>query len=191
MKHFCYYLRLVKNNLMKKIIIGFLFLILFSNISFGQSGSQFSWVRITDYLALNKQKNNLAGDSIVSTTHWTGKFINIHKNSLGFVSTTDTSAMLSPYLRSYLGVKYSDTASMLSPYLRKIDSSSLSNRINLKLNISDTSSMLSPYLRKIDTASLSNRINERVKYTDTTSLIATKYSVDTMRAGSLSRLGFN
>ena len=31
------------------------------------------------------------------------------------------------------------------------DTTSLSNRINLKLNISDTASMLSPYLRKIDT----------------------------------------
>jgi hypothetical protein len=41
----------------------------------------------------------------------------------------------------------SDTSSMLSPYLRKIDTASLSNRINLKLNISDTASMLSPYLR--------------------------------------------
>lgn len=33
----------------------------------------------------------------------------------------------------------------------QIDTTSLSNRINLKLNISDTASMLSPYLRKIDT----------------------------------------
>jgi hypothetical protein len=41
---------------------------------------------------------------------------------------------------------------MLSPYLRKIDTSSLSNRINLKVNISDTSTMLSKYLRKTDTA---------------------------------------
>jgi hypothetical protein len=31
------------------------------------------------------------------------------------------------------------------------DTTSLSNRINLKLNISDTSNMLNPYLRKIDT----------------------------------------
>lgn len=33
----------------------------------------------------------------------------------------------------------------------QLDTTSLSNRINLKLNISDTASMLSPYLRKIDT----------------------------------------
>lgn len=42
-----------------------------------------------------------------------------------------------------------------------LDTTSLSNRINAKLNISDTSSMLLPYLRKVDTASLSNRINAK------------------------------
>jgi hypothetical protein len=40
---------------------------------------------------------------------------------------------------------------MLSPYLRKIDTSSLSSRINLKVNISDTATMLTKYLRKTDT----------------------------------------
>jgi hypothetical protein len=57
----------------------------------------------------------------------------------------------------------SDTGSMLSPYLRKKDTVSLSNRINLKLNISDTSSMLSNYR---------TAINGRVKYTDTASMLA-------------------
>jgi hypothetical protein len=37
------------------------------------------------------------------------------------------------------GISPLDTANMLLPYLRKIDTLSLSNRINLKLNISDTS----------------------------------------------------
>ena len=46
------------------------------------------------------------------------------------------------------------------------DTTSLSNRINLKLNISDTASMLSPYLRKVDTASLSNRINLKLNISD-------------------------
>jgi hypothetical protein len=36
----------------------------------------------------------------------------------------------------------SDTAVMLSNYLREIDTTNLSNRINLKVNISDTASML-------------------------------------------------
>lgn len=38
-----------------------------------------------------------------------------------------------------------------------VDTTSLSNRINEKLNISDTSAMLSSYLRKIDTAELSRK----------------------------------
>lgn len=71
-------------------------------------------------------------------------------------------------------VKYADTSSMLASYLRKVDTASLSTRINTKLNSADTASlstriearvkytdtatMLGGYLRKVDTASLSNRI---------------------------------
>jgi hypothetical protein len=44
-------------------------------------------------------------------------------------------------------VKYTDTSTMLSPYLRKADTTTLSNRINLKLNIADTATMLSNYSR--------------------------------------------
>jgi hypothetical protein len=65
--------------------------------------------------------------------------------------------------RINLKLNISDTASMLSPYLRKADTLSLSNRINLKLNISDTAAMLSPY---------QIAINARVKYTDTASMLA-------------------
>ena len=54
--------------------------------------------------------------------------------------------------RINLKLNISDTASMLSPYLRKADTSSLSNRIDLKLNISDTASMLSPYLKSAVTS---------------------------------------
>ena len=43
----------------------------------------------------------------------------------------------------------SDTASMLSPYLRKVDTASLSNRINTKLNISDTATMLGNYVNNV------------------------------------------
>lgn len=51
------------------------------------------------------------------------------------------------------------------------DTTSLSNRINLKLNISDTASMLSKYLRKTDTISLSNRINLKLNISDTASML--------------------
>jgi hypothetical protein len=68
-------------------------------------------------------------------------------------------------------VKYSDTATMLSPYLRKVDTASLSSRINLKVNISDTSTMLTKYLRKSDTATLSDRINLKVNISDTSTML--------------------
>jgi hypothetical protein len=42
------------------------------------------------------------------------------------------------------------------------DTITLSNRIDLKLNISDTLDMLAPYLREADTISLSNRINTKL-----------------------------
>ena len=47
----------------------------------------------------------------------------------------------------YTPVKTTDTASMLAPYLRKADTATLSNRINLKLNIADTAAMLAPFAR--------------------------------------------
>lgn len=50
------------------------------------------------------------------------------------------------------GIVAADTASMLLPYLRKVDTLSLSNRINLKLNIADTTAMLAPYARGNSTA---------------------------------------
>ena len=81
------------------------------------------------------------------------------------VKYTDTAAMLLPYLRKI------DTTAMLSKYLRKTDTASLSNRINLKVNISDTATMLSKYLIKTDTASLSNRINLKVNISDTASML--------------------
>lgn len=66
------------------------------------------------------------------------------------LTISDTTSMLSPYLRTNIAnvnflskVNVNDTATMLSKYLRK----------------TDTTSMLSPYLRKIDTASLSYRIS--------------------------------
>lgn len=50
-----------------------------------------------------------------------------------------------------LYVKYTDTSSMLSKYLRKSDTASLSNRIDLRVKYTDTAAMLSPYLHNIDT----------------------------------------
>jgi len=69
--------------------------------------------------------------------------------------------------RINLKLNISDTTAMLSTYLKKADTLSLSNRINTKLNISDTTAMLSTYLKKQDTTSLSNRINLKLNISDT------------------------
>lgn len=61
-------------------------------------------------------------------------------------------------------------SSDLTSKLNSADTASLSNRINLKLNISDSSTMLSKYLRKTDTATLSNRINLKLNIADTSTL---------------------
>jgi hypothetical protein len=71
-------------------------------------------------------------------------------------------------------VNISDTSSMLSPYLRKIDTISLINRINLKVNISDTLSMLSPYLRN-------NIASATYLLKSDSSIYYTKYRSDTSR----------
>ena len=97
------------------------------------------------------------------------------------VKYTDTAAMLLPYLRK------TDTTAMLSKYLRKTDTASLSNRINLKVNISDTATMLSKYLRKTDTASLSNRINLKVNISDTATMLS-KYLRKTDTASLSNRI---
>jgi uncharacterized protein (TIGR02145 family) len=89
--------------------------------------------------------------------------------------------MLTPYLRKIdtasvsnrinLKVNIADTAGMLTPYLRKLDTASVSNRINLRVNIADTAGMLTPYLRKLDTSSVSNRINLKVNIADTAGML--------------------
>ena len=75
----------------------------------------------------------------------------------GKVAYTDTAAMLSPYLRSFLGVKYTDTVTMLSGYQRALTA--------MKYN--DTAAMLSPYLRSF----------LGVKYSDTAAMLAGYYTM--------------
>jgi len=81
-------------------------------------------------------------------------------------------------------VKRTDSAAMLLPYLRKTDTATLSNRINLKLNIADTSTMLNPYLRKSDTSTLSTRINTKLAITDTSTLQSKSLASYTFQANN-------
>lgn len=88
------------------------------------------------------------------------------------VNISDTSSMLSAYLRSALGVKYSDTASMLSVYLRSAAAAGTYATIATvagKVNVSDTASMLSVYLRSA----------LGVKYSDTASMLSHYFRLPT------------
>lgn len=84
-----------------------------------------------------------------------------------------------------LYLKAADTTNMLAPYLRKLDTASLSNRIERLLKLSDTSNMLSvylhkldtammlvPYLRKTDTAGLGSLIGSKLRFTDTANMLS-------------------
>jgi hypothetical protein len=69
-------------------------------------------------------------------------------------------------------INISDSAAMLSPYIRKVDTLTFSNRINSKINISDSAAMLSPYIRKVDTLTFSNRINSKINISDSATMLA-------------------
>lgn len=84
------------------------------------------------------------------------------------LNTSDTSTMLAAYLRKVDTVSLSNRINTKMGYS---DTVSLSNRINAKLSISDTSAMLGSYLRKVDTASLSNRINLKLNIADTANML--------------------
>jgi hypothetical protein len=59
--------------------------------------------------------------------------------STKYLRRADTSNLVATKSNLALKLNIADTATMLSKYLRKVDTLSLSNRINLKLNIADTS----------------------------------------------------
>jgi len=93
------------------------------------------------------------------------------------------------------GISPLDTANMLSPYLRKIDTITLSNRINLKLNTADTSTLsnrINLKLNASDTASLSNRINLKLNIADTSTMLS-KYlrKIDTITLSNRINLKLN
>ena len=106
------------------------------------------------------------------------------------VNVSDTSNMLADYLRkindlySSISASNGEIANKLAIsdtafLLQKRDTFTLSNRINLKLNLSDTASMLSNRIQR-DTASLSNRIDKLV--TGSGDLATTKLNItDTSR----------
>ena len=69
-----------------------------------------------------------------------------------------------------LVMKSADTTAMLLPYLRKADTTSLSNRIDLRLQTGDTSTMLNNYARKTEINRLQDSISGKLRIADTTLL---------------------
>lgn len=121
---------------------------IFVNVQNGFELEELHDVLITD--SVNNQV--IAYDS--TTRLWKNKTI---AQALGYTPANNATT-----------VKYSDTASMLSPYLRDADTATLSNRINLKVNISDTASMLSPYAR---TSNVNAALALKVNISDTSSML--------------------
>jgi len=78
------------------------------------------------------------------------------------ISTTDTAFLVRYYRKNQV-----DSAILANTPV-PFDSTSLSNRINLRVKYTDTAAMLNPYLRKGDTTSLSNRINLKLNKSDST-----------------------
>ena len=68
----------------------------------------------------------------------------------------------------------SDTISMLNPYLRKLDTISLSNRIDLRVKYADTTNMLLPYFRTNDTTllNLNSRLSIKLNLSDTANMLS-------------------
>lgn len=71
-----------------------------------------------------------------------------------------------------------DSTVFATQYRLDTTRTALDGRIALKLAISDTTSMLLPYLRKVDTSTLSTRIDVRVKYSDSLVTFVTPTMLD-------------
>jgi hypothetical protein len=126
-------------------------------------------------LALEKVNNT--ADTLKPLSKLTQSALDLKLNIVDSTKAYVTPAQLASYNFSSGGAAI-DTASLSNrinfklniadtiSLLRKTDTASLSNRINFKLNISDTTLLL----KKADTASLSNRINLKLNTTDTSTL---------------------
>ncbi len=94
----------------------------------------------------------------------------------------DTTKMLASYRQAIL---LGDSSKYVTPYrfsLKTFDTSSLSNRINLKLAAADSTIYVTPYqlaLKTIDTTSISNRINLKLNIADTALMLNNRIARDT------------
>ena len=140
-------------------------------LAVGTSGNDFAINSLTDTHTFNLPTASSTKRGALSSTDWS--------TFNGKMNYSDTVSLSN---RINLRVKYTDTSSMLSKYLRAADTLKLRQAVNLRVKYTDTSTMLSKYLRSADTLKLSNRINLRVKYTDTSTMLS-KYlrAADTLK----------
>lgn len=130
------------------------------------TGSKVSQFRVDSTKALIEGEDSVVVKGVGSTTMSGGKKVMMRDSVTGrLFDALPTAITFNP---EHFGVS-NDTVSLIGGR-GSTDTASLSDRINLKLNIADTTSMLSRYLRKSDTASLSNRIDLKLNKSDTASL---------------------
>ena len=91
-------------------------------------------------------------------------------NNAYFVLDTVNNILFN-YIKTKGGWVFNNTDTVINNIT--VDTTSLSNRINLKLNISDTASMLTPYFKDADTTSLNltSRFAAKLNISDTASML--------------------
>ena len=91
-------------------------------------------------------------------------------NNAYFILDTVNNVLFN-YIKTKGGWVFNNTDTVINNIT--VDTTSLSNRINLKLNISDTASMLAPYFKDADTTSLNltSRFATKLNISDTASML--------------------
>lgn len=91
-------------------------------------------------------------------------------NNAYFILDTVNNVLFN-YIKTKGGWVFNNTDTVINNIT--VDTTSLSNRINLKLNISDTASMLTPYFKDADTTSLNltSRFAAKLNLSDTASML--------------------
>ena len=106
------------------------------------------------------------------------------------LNIADTTKMLLPYHKA---IFVGDSTKYITPFQfasKSYDTSYLSNRINLKLNIIDTADMLNNRFGK-DTMALSNRINLKLNIIDTAGMLNNRFKRDTFSLSNRINLKLN
>ena len=109
-------------------------------LAVGTSGNDFEINSLTDTHTFNLPTASSTKRGALSSTDWS--------TFNGKMNYSDTVSLSN---RINLRVKYTDTSSMLSKYLRAADTLKLRQAVNLRVKYTDTSTMLSKYLRSADT----------------------------------------